>query len=424
MNNPVRRVVITGLGPVTSVGVGVEAFWSAVSTGRTNVGRRSLAVDLGRTAELPMASMPDAAQVPGLQDHLAFIQEQSGGAYRDLGYAMVATELALADAGVQYDRQSNNIGVIQAFEAPGVERAVAGLFGLFTQPPPTEGPPPVYDRLAPAFYNMQPFMYVHLLGKALGLHGYSTSVHNACASGAFALEAAAQLIRSGQAEMMIVTGGEAFETAVRLEWFRRLSMYGPDEKLRPFDSEAKGFFVGEGGAAIVLESADHAAGRGAAAYGEYLGGAFAHQGWKQTIPDVRSARLAETIDRALNANGMVTDEIDLIGPHGAGTPLSDGYEAACLARALKPGAPRAVATGLKPYVGHMLATSNIIELIAMLLAMRHQTVPATLHTEPDRVDLCVPLITETTQRPLEAALKLATGFTGHDAALLFRRSET
>ncbi len=72
----------------------------------------------------------------------------------------------------------------------------------------------------------------------------------------------------------------------------------------------------------------------------------------------------------------------------------------------------------------MLATSNIIELIAMLLALRHQTVPATLHTDPDRVDLCVPLITETTERRLETALKLATGFTGHDAALLFQRGGT
>ena len=85
-------------------------------------------------------------------------------------YALLAVELALADAGLEYSRDANDIGVVQAFEAPGVERTVGQLFGMFAGPPPTAGPPPVYEVLAPRFYNMQPFLYVHLMGKALGLH--------------------------------------------------------------------------------------------------------------------------------------------------------------------------------------------------------------------------------------------------------------
>ncbi|MHC4090046.1 MAG: beta-ketoacyl synthase N-terminal-like domain-containing protein, partial [Planctomycetota bacterium] len=279
MESDAGNVVITGLGPVSSIGVGAEALWSSLAAGRSNIQRCALPVDLGRRTELVMAAMPAPDEIPGLPEDMAFLESEECGQYRDLGYAVLATELALADAGIEYDRESNDIGVIQAFEAPGVERAVAALFELMSAPLPGNGPPPVYDLLAPYFYNMQAFLYVHLLGKALGLHGFSTSVHNACSSGAFALEVAAQRIRSGAADVMVVAGGEAFDTAVRLEWFRRLEMYARDERMCPFDTEPSGFYVGEGAAAIVLESAAHAAGRGAEVYAEYLGGRFAQQGW-------------------------------------------------------------------------------------------------------------------------------------------------
>ncbi|MGH7185310.1 MAG: beta-ketoacyl synthase N-terminal-like domain-containing protein, partial [Pseudomonadota bacterium] len=219
MNSNPREVVVTGVGPVTGIGVGCDAFWASLTAGRSNAQLRSLAVDAGKTSELPVVSMPPVDSVPGLSKHMAASAEQGCEGYRDLGYALLAIELALADAGLSYDRDQNTIGVIQAFEAPGVESTVCRLFELLAGPPPTDpgAPGPVYEMLAPYFYNMQAFLYVHLVGKAFGLHGFSTSVHNACTSGAYAIEIAAQRIRSGQAEVMIVAGGEAFETGVRLE---------------------------------------------------------------------------------------------------------------------------------------------------------------------------------------------------------------
>jgi 3-oxoacyl-[acyl-carrier-protein] synthase II len=293
---------------------------------------------------------------------------------------------------------------------------------MMSGPMPTDGPPKAYDHLAQFFYNMQAFVYVHVVGKAFGLHGFSTSVHNACCSGAFALEVAARQIRSGQADAMIVVGGEAFETAVRLEWFRRLELYVRDEQMRPFDSASSGFYVGEGAAAVLLESAAHAAQRGAQPYAAYLGGAFAQQGWKQVIPDVRAARLREAIKEAMAGASLSSGDLDLVVPHGASTLLSDGYEASCLAQALNGQAGQAVATVFKPYVGHMLACSGVIEIICGLLAMKHQTVPATLHSDPKRVKLAVPLATENVDRPVKTFLKLGIGFTGHDAASLFEKA--
>lgn len=421
MTDPdVSDVVITGVGPVTSIGVGREALWSSLTRGRSNVQLRRLPVDLGRFAELPLASMPESSDVPGLDLHMQFLAGQECQGYRDLGYALLAMELALTDAGLEYDRDKNRIGVIQVFEATGVERTVSRLFELLATPMPTDGPPQLYGLLAPYFYNMQAFVYVHLTGKAFGLRGFSTSVHNACSSGAFAIEVAARRIHSRQAEAMVVVGGEAFDTAVRLEWFRRLDLYAQNEGMRPFDAEPSGFYVGEGAGAIVLESAEHARRRGAPLYATYLGGAFAHQGWKQVIPDVRSARLSEVITSAMTHTGASANELDLIVPHGAGTQLSDGYEALCLAQAMKGQRDHAVATAFKPYVGHMLAASGIIETICTILSIKHQSVPRTLNTRPEHVQFPVPLATTPVERPVNTVLKLSTGFTGHDAALLFR----
>ncbi len=415
----VSGVVVTGLGPVTSIGVGNDALWASLAAGRSNVQSRALRVDIAQTADLPVAVMPAAGEVPGLAPHIEFLAGQDCESYRDLAYTLLAIELALDDAGLTYDRDANNIGAVQVFEAPGSERTVSRLFELCSAPMPSDPPPRLYDQLAPFFYSSQPFLYVHMAGKALGLRGFSTSVHNACASGAFAIELAAQRIRLGLADVTIVAGGEAFDTGVRMEWFRRLGLYACDGRMRPFDAGSSGFYVGEGAGAIVLESASHAARRGAEVYATYRGGAFAQQGWKQTIPDVRSARLRDVINHALAQARVSPKELDLIVPHGASTSLSDGYEATCLAQALRGEAGAAVATVFKPHVGHMLAASGVIETICMILAMKRGGVPPTLHSRPDKVELAVPLATAFVERPVRTALKLSTGFTGHDAASLF-----
>ncbi len=414
-------IVITGVGPVTSIGTGHEALWRSLEEGHTNVSRRTLQVDVGTMVELPIAAMPSSSDVPGLSAHEAFLDEQQCSGARDLSYALLATELALTDAQIKYDRASNRIGMVQVFEAPGIERTVQQLFAMMGGPMPTNGPPKVYDALAPAFYNMQSFMYVHLMGKALGLHGFCTSVHNACSSSAFAIETAAQAIRSGHADVMIVAGGEAFDTAVRLQWFRALDLYARDECMRPFDANSSGFFVGEGAGAVVLESEGHAAARGATPYAAYLGGAFAHQAWKQTVPDVRAARLKHVIADALTKTGVSSEELSLIVPHGAATSLSDKYEALCLSAVLGEHLKNASGAVFKPYVGHMLAASGVIDTICALLAMKHETVPGTLHARSDPVRLPMTLAPESRDRPVDRLLMVSTGFTGHDTAALYRK---
>jgi len=383
---------------------------------------RELRVDVAEGVAMPVASMPPPTDVPGLGVHLDFLTQQEFPGYRDLAYSLLAMELALADAALTFDRQDNRVGMVQAFEAPGVESTVSRLFGLMSTPPPSDAPPRVYDLLAPSFYGMQAFIYVHLAGKAMGLHGFCTSVHNACSSGAYAIETAAQQIRNGVAGAMVVTGGEAFDTAVRLEWFRRLELYAKEPVMRPFDTESAGFYVGEGAGAIVLESAQRAKERGATIYARYLGGAFAHQGWKQTVPDVRAGRLRGVVTDALDAARVTAGDIDFIVPHGAATSLSDRYEANCIGGALGGANGNAVATAFKPYVGHTLAACGILDTICGLLSMKNGCVPATPHTRAGRASFPVPLAHEKIERPVRRLLKVFTGFTGHDAALVFEKA--
>ncbi len=419
MSDSRNDVVVTGVGPVTAIGVGREAVWDSLAAGRSNTCMRTLQTDVAETVDLPVASMLCVPEIPGLDVHERYLDGQDCPGYRDLSYSLLAMELAIADAGLEYDRDTNRVGMVQAFEAPGVEATVSRLFQMMSGPPPTGGPPKAYEHLARQFYNMQPFLYVHLAGKAFALHGFSTSVHNACASGAFALEIAAQRIVSGQADAMLVVGGEAFDTAVRIQWFRDLGLYAGDGMMRPFDSESSGFYVGEGAGAIVIESAASAEKRGAQVYARYVGGSLAQQGWKQTIPDVRAMRLRDVMASVLSEASMASTDVDLIVPHSASTQLSDGYEAACIEKVFGSPGHNAVCTAFKPYVGHLLAGSGVVETICALLAMKNQTIPATLKSDTSRVELCLPLITERVEQPIKTMLKLSTGFTGHDAASLF-----
>ncbi|MFQ5590863.1 MAG: beta-ketoacyl synthase N-terminal-like domain-containing protein, partial [Phycisphaerae bacterium] len=211
-----RDVVVTGVGPVTSIGIGREALWASLVAGQANVTTRELPLDLGVLVGLPLAGMPPPLDIPELQGHNKFLAAQECETYRDLAYTLLAIELALRDAGISFERDTNAIGMVQAFEAPGVEHTVSQLLNMMAGPLPKDGPPRVYEHLAPSFYRMQPFLYVHVVSKAFGLHGFATSVHNACSSGAFAIDIAAKQIRSGQSEVVIVVGGEAFDTAVRI----------------------------------------------------------------------------------------------------------------------------------------------------------------------------------------------------------------
>jgi 3-oxoacyl-(acyl-carrier-protein) synthase len=393
-------------------------MWESLEANRTRVLERELRVDLAEYERTVLSPMPAEWHREELRDPTLLLAEECAD-YRDLRYAIRAMSLAAQDAGLDIDRESNMIGGIYAFEAPGMEVMVRHMLSM----PPEAlmvDQPQLYPFVSKHFYHTHSFFYVHVLGKALGLHGFSTCIHNACSSGAFALELAAQQIRSGAAPVMLVAGAEAFETGVRVRYLKGMDSYVQGPEMRAFDAAPTGFYVGEGGAALVLEARSHAEARGVPIYAEYLGGGFAQQSWKHMICDVPANRLASAAKKALGEAGVSPVEVDLVVPHGAGSAVSDGYEAHSLGQIFDEHSP-ALLCPLKPYLGHQLGNCVIVELAASLLMMREGVVLGQpFDMQPNgRVPLEIPQ----SNRPhsSQILMKLATGFTGHDAVLLFRR---
>ena len=289
-------VVVTGLGAITAHGPTLPTTVASIRGGTNAVAPRELAV-------LPTRTRPYllAGAYPVTEDQLP---ERTASVLRDVGlsdhvdlrFTIAASAEALHDSDLAYDEADNRVGSVLTFEAPGMERVVTTLFASMAAPA-GDGPPDdealaaMVAALGEGFYRTQSFVYTHAFGKVFKLHGFTTCVNNACSSGIHALDVAAGMIRSGRADAMIVTGGEHFETGVRPAFFERHGFYATRPPVRPFSDEPTGFVVGEGAAAIVLESEAAALRRGAHVYCRIHPAAFAQQSWHQTLPNVRDRRL-------------------------------------------------------------------------------------------------------------------------------------
>jgi 3-oxoacyl-[acyl-carrier-protein] synthase II len=205
-------------------------------------------------------------------------------------------------------------------------------------------------------------------------------------------------------------------------WFDELKMFAKDGLIKPFARGRDGFTLGDGGAAMVLESAASAARRKARVYAEYAGGSFTLEGWKVTYPDISSDRYEKMISKAIASAGLDPKDIDLVVPHGIGTTVTDEYEARAIAGIFGIKSERPFVTALKPYIGHTLGSAAMLETVIMLMAMEKGTVPATLNsTQPDdRLPVSM-LRTAASGAAIKASLKTACGFAGFDGACVFKK---
>jgi len=335
---------------------------------------------------------------------------------------------------VSYDTDENDIALVLTHEAPGVDRHVQEVYQTAFQliadasvrPHPSSLIPHqtadwLYTRHREGVYNMQSFMYLHHVSKVFGLHGYALFINNACASGLYAIEAAAQQIQSGRSKITIVAGAAHPVFPTTYFWFRDLGMYAEDGVMQPFDKNRHGFVLGDGGCAFVLEEWEKARRRGATVYAEYLGGGFTQDAWKVTVPHVAGDFYTKAFEQALRVSGVAPNEIDLVNPHGVATPLGDRYEARTLTRIFGEFPTRPLITAFKPYVGHDLGGCALTELAILLAALQNDLVPATLNlTAPDET-LKLRLVDEPIATPLRTVAKMACGFAGYNAVGIFRK---
>jgi len=328
--NKERKVVITGIGPMCSLGIGVKEAWQAISQTKTNLVKEKYTIDDETWGDFYLHKMKnfDIEQFDLPEENLRFIKELRTVKKEDtdLYYLLAVISLAIKDSKITYDKERNDIGLIVTHENPGVEiffeELIDSIYDLMKE---LKGKEISKLSLAQKIYkngceergyNLQTFSYLFSAAKVFDLHGYSLFINNACASGLFAIEEATRQIKAGVSPVVIVAAVDNPTKVYKYLWFKKHGLYAEDGITRPFSKDKSGITFGDGGAALVLEDFEHARERGATIYAEYLGGGFSLEGWKITVPDISNDFYTRSFRKALDVSGVKPEEIDFVNPHG------------------------------------------------------------------------------------------------------------
>jgi 3-oxoacyl-(acyl-carrier-protein) synthase len=277
-----------------------------------------------------------------------------------------------------------------------------------------------YKAFLRSGYDIQAFANLFHVARVFNISEYSVFINNACSSGLYAIEAASQIIKSGQARAVVVAASDRSDV-YKYIWFRDLGIYSLQGKIRPFSKDSDGIVFGDGGISIVLEDMDDAIKRHATVYAEYLGGGFDMEGWKITAPQLGSDSYQNAIHKAFKQAGIDVAEIDLLCPHGVACSVIDHYEAKAITDIFGKNPKRPMISTYKPYVGHTLGASALLETAVMLLSLKNGTVLPTLNCDNLDPKFNISLLTEPSKDKISVAAKTCCAFAGYNAAAIFRR---
>ena len=423
-----RRVVITGIGPLTSIGIGKNSLWDSLIKEKTNVKLEEWFVngELWEKFYLHKIEHFDIREFNIERKKLEEIKKwKEGEEVTDLYYLLAAVQLALEDSELKYNPEDNNIGCVITHENPGFEQYFSKVFDVFFEKikrgaNKKESFKEFYQYLSKDSYELQTFMVLFHILKTFNIHGFSLFVNNACASGLYALEAASQIIKQGKCPAVVVTAGD-YPRIYKHLWFKQLGMYAEDGKIKPFSEEANGFILGDGAASLILEDLEYALKRKAKIYAEYLGGGFSQEGWKVTLPSIGSDYYQKAIKEAVKVSGVNKEDIDLVCAHGVGNSIIDRYEARAITDVFGKNFKKPLVTAFKPYVGHNLGGSTLLETAILLLCMENNMVLPVLNVR--RVDrrMNMEIVKAKVKTNLKVALKTCCAFAGYNAAAVFRK---
>ena len=414
-----RRVVVTGLGMVTPLGVGVDHNWSQIIAGETGIGQiTGFEVD---DLACQIAGQVPAADQPGGLDMDAFIEPREQRKQdRFIQLGIVAAQLAVEDSGWKpEDRESQNrTGVMIGSGIGGLETIVQ-TDQLMNE----RGP----RRITPFFI---PSALINLVSGHVsikyGFRGPNHAVVTACSTGAHAIGDAARMVALDDADVMVAGGAEAAVCRIGMAGFaaaRALSTGyndAPEKGSRPWDTGRDGFVMGEGAGVVVLEELEHARARGATIYGEIKGYGMSGDAYHITAPAEDGDGGFRAMEAALKRAGLAASEIDYVNAHGTSTPLGDLIEAGAVRRLLGDAVGSVSMSSTKSATGHLLGAAGAIEAIYSIKAVQTGDLPPTLNLEdPEEAvadfDL-VPL--KSRKREVRNAMSNSFGFGGTNASLI------
>ncbi len=425
-----RRVAVTGVGALTGYGRGVDALWNGLASGASAVREHRARMGRRNWVSYPMAALPfDTTEICRALPNGQFVEQNALAVDPDLVAIADAVGQAISDARLTYDPRENDVGLVVTHESPGLAPHVQGFFqwgrlGRAWLRSRSRFSPPdfLYEQQSDSVYRLHSFLYLHYLSAVFQLHGFTLYNNNACASGAFALVVAADRVRSGEVEAVVVAGGDVPEDGTKYRWFRERGLYSEDGLCRPFSARRDGMVLGSGSAALVLEDLDKARAAGKRIYAEWLGGGFTSDGWKVTMPDVVGDRYRQAIDRALASARLRPEDVTLLAPHGLGAQLLDHFEAESLARVFGGGGrPWPALLPLKGALGHTLGGCVLVETVAALLALERGEIPAAARCPDPDPRLPIGRSREEGFAEDWVLLKCTNGFAGQNGAIVLRK---
>jgi 3-oxoacyl-[acyl-carrier-protein] synthase II len=415
-----RRVVVTGIGLVTPLGVGIEHNWNALIEGKSGV-RTIQSFDVSDLPVKIAGQVPRGATADNLFHADDWVDPKEQRRMDEfIVYALSAAVQAVDDAGWRptEDEDQFRTGVMIGSGIGGLVGIADGAVTLETKGP---------RRVSPFFIpsNLINLASGHVSIR-FGFKGPNHAVVTACSTGAHAIGDAARIIALDDADVMIAGGAEAAVCRLGLAGFasaRALSTNfnnEPHRASRPFDRDRDGFVMGEGAGIVVLEELEHAKKRGAKIYGEVVGYGMAGDAYHITSPSEDGSGAYRSMQAAIKRAGIAFDQIDYINAHGTSTPVGDVIEVGAVKRLFGAAAYSTSMSSTKSAIGHLLGAAGSVEAIYSLLALRDGVLPPTLNLENPSEGCDFDLVPNVAKRKkVRYVLSNSFGFGGTNASLVF-----
>jgi beta-ketoacyl-acyl-carrier-protein synthase II len=408
-----RRVVVTGLGALTPVGLDVPTTWDSIVHGRSGIAR----VEGFESDDLDVRI---AGQVKSFDPSQFLDKKEARRLDRFLQLGLVAAQEAVRDAGLEIQPDNaEQVAVLVGSGIGGIGTIVDAAITLHTRGP---------DRVGPFVVPMMlPDMLAGMIAIQTGAKGANFAVASACATAGHALGEGAELIKRGDAEVVIVGGAEAPVTRIGLAAFdsmRALSRRNdqPWRASRPFDAERDGFVLAEAAGILILESLEHAMRRDAQVYAEITGYAATADAYHITAPSEGGEGAARAMRLAIERAGLQPADIGYINAHGTSTPHNDRTETQAIKSVFGDHAPPVSST--KSMTGHLIGASGAVEAIICIKSMLEGCLPPTINYENPDPDCDLDYVPNVARaQRIDSALSNSLGFGGHNTALIVSRFE-
>jgi 3-oxoacyl-[acyl-carrier-protein] synthase II len=407
-----RRVVVTGLGLVTPIGIGKDAFWKNLSGGVSGVDKlknydySEIPVQIGaEVKDFKPEEWIDPKELPRTDQ---FVQ-----------FAIAAAQLATQDAGLDWSKvDTDRVGTL-------ISTGIGGLQTLDKNIKMTveKG----YKRVSPLFIPMMiGNMASAMVSMKYKLRGPSSNIVTACATSNYALGEAAELIKREDADMMLAGGVEASLIPLGIAGFANMKALStrnddPQKASRPFDKDRDGFVMGEGGIVLVLEELEHAIRRGANIYCELLSIGYSSDAYHITAPDPEGWGGRKCMENAIKKAGIKPEQIDYINAHGTSTPMNDRIESKAIGDLFGSHTGDILVNSTKSLVGHLLGAAGAIEAAAISLQIANSLVHPSLNFEQGDEGFNLNVARTATKREINYVLSNSFGFGGHNSSLCFGR---